>query len=254
MSSLLVNREDRVLRLTLNRPDKRNALSADLCRELVARIEEAERDPQIGCILLDAAGPIFCAGMDLDEALAPNAPDQTAIHEPLFTIGSRLRIPLVAAVQGPALGGGVGLVANAHIAVAAQGASFGLTEIRLAMWPFLIHRALTAAIGERRTLALSLTGRIFSAQEALQWGLIHEIAPAIELDDRATDIAVRLSQASPEAIRRGLHFVHLSRTLDWPSAGKLGAEFRSEAFASADFKEGVQAFREKRQPKWPSLG
>ncbi|MBX5496242.1 MAG: enoyl-CoA hydratase/isomerase family protein, partial [Bryobacteraceae bacterium] len=82
MSSLLVNREDRVLRLTLNRPDKRNALSADLCRDLVARIEEAERDPQIGCILLDAAGPIFCAGMDLDEALAPNAPDQTAIHEP----------------------------------------------------------------------------------------------------------------------------------------------------------------------------
>lgn len=253
MSDLLVHQDQRLLILTLNRVEKRNALSVELCHELLRELDRARKDPSIGAVLLEAGGPVFCSGMDLDETLGPDAAERTSVHEHLFTIGSRMAKPLVAAVQGPALGGGVGLVANAHVVVAAQGTSFALTEIRIGMWPFVIHRPLAAAIGERRAIALSLTGRVFSVQEALQWGLVHEIAPAIELEDRAMDTAMKLAQSSPEAIRRGLQFVQRSRHVDPVMAGELAARMRAEAFSSADFQEGVKAFREKRAPEWPSM-
>jgi enoyl-CoA hydratase/carnithine racemase len=246
-------REGRLLILTLNRPEKRNALSGALCRALVERVEGVESDRGVGAVLIEANGTVFCAGMDLDETLSPDVPEQTAIHEQLFTLGARVTKPIVAAVQGPALGGGVGLAANAHVVVAAQGTSFALSEIRIAMWPFVIFRSLVAALGERRALALSLTGRVFSVQEALQWGLVHEVAPPVELEDRALDIASRLAASSAATITRGLHFVHRSRTLNSPAAGELAAKLRTEAFRSDDFREGVRAFQEKRQPRWPSI-
>ena len=124
--------------------------------------------PAIRCVLIDAAGNFFSAGMDLDEALSPDASEKTAIHERLFTLGARATKPIVAAVQGPALGGGVGLMANAHIVVAAHGTTFGLTEIRIGMWPFVIFRSVSNAIGERRATELALTGRIFGLPAALQ--------------------------------------------------------------------------------------
>jgi len=248
--NLEISREARVLRLTLNRPDKRNALNSELCRDLVYAVEEAQDDPAIGCLLIDARGDIFCAGMDLDEAAAPGAVAGTAIHQRLFTMGFRAKKPIVTAVQGPALGGGVGLVCNAHVAVAAHGSSFGLTEIRVGMWPFVIYRSVVSALGERRTLELSLMGRIFNVPEAVQWGLIHEAVPAFELDDRATAIATHLAQSSPQAIRAGLEMMRRTQGLDPLAASDIALEMRREAFASSDFQEGCAAFREKRRPNF----
>ncbi len=252
--NLEISREGRVLRLTLNRPAKRNALSFEICRELAHAFYEAERDEDAGAILLAAAGPVFCAGMDLDEALAADAAEKAAVHEELFSVGIRLTKPIVAAVAGPALGGGLGLVANAHVVVAAQGSTFGLTEIRLGMWPFVVYRAVALALGERRALELSLTGRIFGTEEALSWGLAHHVVAALELDGRAGEIASALASSCTRTIRSGLAFVHETRGLNWKQAGELAARYRAEVFRSAEFEEGVSAFREKRPPRWPSHG
>lgn len=245
--SLKVSREGRVLRLTLARTDKRNALSPDLCESLVAHLKD---DPSVGAILLDAEGEVFCAGMDLDNANV----SATMIHEELFTFGARLNTPVIAAVQGPALGGGLGLVANAHIAISAQGAQFGLTEIRVGMWPYVIWRSVTAALSQRRATMLALTGRVFGSSDALQWGLIHEVVPPIELEDRAMAIAQAVAESSPEAIRRGLTLARETRDLSVTDAGRRALQLREESFVSADFAEGIAAFREKRRPRWPSIG
>jgi enoyl-CoA hydratase/carnithine racemase len=220
MDQLLMAREGRMLRLTLNRPEKNNLLTSSLCRDLVSALDNAERDAEVGCVLLEAAGPMFCGGLELAEEPQPEADEA---RERLFTFGREYRKPVVAAVQGPCLGAGVGLVANAHVVLAAQGVQFGLTEIRHGCWPYVTHRALAWAMGERRVVELSLTGRVFSAQDAMLFGLVHEIAPAFELDDRATAVARRLAESNSAALERGLEFVRRSRDMDWAEAGRQAA-------------------------------
>jgi enoyl-CoA hydratase/carnithine racemase len=246
-----VSRDGRVLRLALNRPEKRNALSADLCRDLVRSIEDASADPTIGAILLAGNGKSFCAGMDLQEIGGGDSEAVNQAQEFLFTLGAALSKPLIAAVRGAALGGGTGLVANCHIVVAAEDATFGLTEIRLGLWPFLVFRALTAAMGERRTVELALTGRIFGAAEAREFGLVHEISANPEA--RGAEIAAEVAAHSPTAILSGMTFVQEARGEDWRESGEIARRIRDEIFQSADFKEGIRAFREKRRPVWPSL-
>jgi len=252
MSRLLESvSQGRVLRLFLNRPHKRNALNSALCADLVDALERADADSAVGAILLSARGKSFCAGMDLAEIAAGGAKEINALHERLFTIGSRLTKPLIAAVNGAALGGGTGLVANCHIVIAAEDAAFGLTEIRLGLWPFLVYRAVSAALGDRRTLEMALTGRTWGAVEARAIGFVHEIAP--NLDQRAMEVAESVAAFSPTAIQNGLHFVHDVRGQDWETTGWIARRFRDHVFASEDFQEGIRAFQEKRPPRWPSM-
>jgi enoyl-CoA hydratase/carnithine racemase len=252
MSDILeISQHGRVLRLALNRPEQRNALSSDLCRELVDAINRANRDMRIGAIVLTGNGESFSAGMDLKELGNISIETINNVHEQLFTINMRLSTPIVAAINGYAMGGGAGLVANCHIAVASEQAKFGLTEIKLGLWPFLVYHAVEMAVGERRAIELALTGRTFDAKEAQQLGLVHEIA--LDSNQRAMEIAEGLASSSPTAIHSGLDFVQEVRGKEWGSVSMIAGRIRDELFASADFQEGVRAFREKRQPKWPSL-
>jgi enoyl-CoA hydratase/carnithine racemase len=244
-TSLRISREDKVLRLTLGRLEKRNALDAGLCRALVEALENAAVDPGVHAVLLDAEGTVFCAGMDLEEALSGDAAQLAGLHERLFTIGARIRKPVVAAVEGPALGGGMALAANAHIVLAATEATFGLTEIRIGLWPFVVLRAVKLAVGERRAVELSLTGRIASAEEAREWGLVHQVVPAEELAHRAREVVAALSAWNPDVVSQGLEFTHRSRELSSEGAGRLADEYRRRAFESASFREAARAFLER---------
>jgi enoyl-CoA hydratase/carnithine racemase len=243
--------QGRVLRITLNRPEKRNALNLDFCHELVAAFDGADPDHSIGAIVLDASGPSFCAGMDLQETFEADQVRLAAIHDRLFTTIHRVRTPVIAAVHGAALAGGTGLVANAHIVYATPDSRFGLTEIRIGLWPVMIFRAIEHAMGERRSVELSLTGREFSAADALNYGLVTEIAD--NPLERAMDIAARLAGFSPIAVGTGLDYVHQIRGQDWELAGRVARQTRDRLLSNQDFKEGALAFLEKRQPSWPSL-
>lgn len=189
--SLRVEQDGRLCRIALAAPDKRNVLDAAGCRELLHEMFDAAASNQTGAILLEADGPVFCAGAEPGD-------------DGFFSLGQRIEKPIVAAVKGVVISGGLALVANAHVAIAAQGTSFGFTDIREGKWPDAVFRAIGRAVGEHRALELGLTGRVFSTPDALSWGLVHYVAPAFELDDRATEIATALANANPEAICQAL--------------------------------------------------
>jgi enoyl-CoA hydratase/carnithine racemase len=245
---LNVSQEGRVLRLELDRPEKRNALNGELCVQLALAIEAGNRDRTVGAILLSGAGKSFCSGMDLTE----RDRDLEEAHERLFTIRRRIATPIVAAVHGAALAGGMGLAAIAHIVIASEEATFGLTEIRIGLWPFVIFRAVELAVGERRAVELALTGRIFNAREAEAIGLAHEVTGAAEFEEHALALAASIADSSWESMRIGLWFVEETRGLDWDQAGAIARRSRRELLETPDFEEGVRAFREKRFPQWPS--
>jgi enoyl-CoA hydratase/carnithine racemase len=188
--SLRVEQDGRVRRLTLAAPARRNILDAALAGQLLHELHDAQADANTGAILIDAEGPVFCGGLDWTQSV----PDD------IFTFGRDASKPVVIAMQGVAISAGLALIANAHVAVAAQGSSFGLTDIREGRCHPGILAAVTAAIGARRARELSLTGRVFTAPEALAWGLVHALTPPFELDDRARTIAASLANADPQAV------------------------------------------------------
>ena len=242
---LLISREGRLLRLTMNRPDKRNALDMELGRAILDALVEANKDASIGAVLLAGAGSMFCAGMDLEEA-QDEPRGLVGLHRELFSLQGITKKPLVAAVQGGALGGGLGLALNAHIVVAASDARIGLPEMRLGLWPFMIFSTIETAVGLRRATSLALTGRLMDGAEAQRVGLVDIVAKPEELESSATWLAQEVSEASADAIALGLEFVRGER-----SPGRA-AEFRWRGQESDDFREGVRAFLEKRSPVWPS--
>ncbi len=236
----------RVLHLTLNRPEKRNALNASLCRALVEAFAQANADPGVGAIVLSGNGPAFCAGMDLKEALEIGDESLWPLHERLFSAAERAAKPILAAVQGTTAGGGVGLAANAHIIVAAPDARFGLTEIKIGLWPVMIFPAVALAVGERRATELSITGRFFSAQEALAFGLVSEINE--NPVERALALAADIAAFSANALTQGLAYSREIRNLDPQKTQEAGRRTRARLTGHPDFTAGVKAFLD-RKPK-----
>jgi enoyl-CoA hydratase/carnithine racemase len=248
---ILVHDHYRVLHLTLNRPTKRNALTLQMCKDIVAAVQSAESRNDIGCTLISANGGVFCAGMDLNEE--PPMEELLQVHEQLFTLGARSLKPIVVAVNGAALAGGLGLVAQGHVVLASPNAVFGLPEVRIGFWPFVVYRAVEAALGRRRALELSLTGASFQVQEALSWGLVHHVHPAAEIHDTSKSVAREIAKSSPLAIATGMQYVHDAEEKSAREAGEIAAALRAKLMASGDYKEGTTAFREKREPHWPSM-
>ncbi len=251
--NLLLSIKHRVLHIVLSRPEKRNALNFEMCTGINAAIADAQENEDVGSIMISASGTVFCSGMDLDEARHLDGHQLATAHETLFTVGSQSVKPIVIAVNGAALGGGLGLVAQGHVVLAAEGATFGLPEIRVGLWPFMVYRSVEAALGARRTLELSLTGQVFNAHEACSWGLVHRVSPGEEIGDRSKAIARELAKASPLALSAGMQFVRDSAGKSWTEAGKLAVASREQLMKSPDFAEGCVAFKERREARWPSM-
>lgn len=176
-------------RITLAAPTTRNIIHSSMARDFLALLGEAENDSATGSILIDAEGSTFCGGLDF----ADPPPDAF--------FAERFIKPIVVSMQGVALSAGVAMLANAHIVVAAQGSSFGLTDIREGRCDTRVNASVARILGDRRTRELALTGRIFTTPDALAWGLVHAAVPAFELDDRASAVAQGIARADRDAAR-----------------------------------------------------
>jgi enoyl-CoA hydratase/carnithine racemase len=242
--ALQIGREGRVRTLRLNSPATRNLLDPPMLEALAAALEGAAADPGTGAVLLLQSGEVFCAGADL--AAPGNAELQARYSGELFRLFAAPlwhAKPVLAAVRGACAGAGVGILCRCHFVLAAQGAKFGVTEIHSGLWPFPYYEAMTAALGGRRACELALTGRAFSAADALSFGLVHELVPPFELEDRAMQMAQTLAALSPAAVSAGLRLA---------SGGAQARALWDEALQSPDFAEGAEALRERRRPRWPS--
>jgi enoyl-CoA hydratase/carnithine racemase len=243
---LETKQEGRVLRVWLNRPDQHNLLSTELCRELVLAFDRAEKDPSVGSVLLAGRGDSFCAGMDLTELATGDVEKVSSVQETLFTMGARLTKPLIGAVRGAALGGGTGMVANCHVVIASENATFGLTGVRLGLWPFVFFHAISAAVGERRTLAFTITGEVFNAAEALRIGLVHRVVPIEEVEQHGLEVARTVANYSSNALHSGLGFVHAVQGQTWQAAASVGRLVRDEFLNSREFQADLAAFLDQK--------
>jgi len=244
-----------VATITLNRPDKRNAISYALIDDLIRALQEVTNSPA-RILILTGAGKAFCSGMDLDnlKALIGRTPEQNL--EDSRTMVSLFRSlyefpkPTIAAVNGPAIAGGTGLALLCDFTLAVPEAKFGYTEVRIGFVPAIVSTFLLRQVGEKIARDLLLTGRIFDAVEALKIGLISEIVPPEKLLDRARELAAQLAENSPLSLfnTKRLLIEHARAELD----SQIEAAIRENAGIreSADFREGVESFLEKRKPKW----
>lgn len=245
---------DGIARITLDRREKRNALSTRMVSELCHALESARDDLATRVVLLAGAGPVFCAGGDLEEMLGTAPPRGVDDGLParsfveLNLAFARLGKPTLAMIAGPALAGGVGLVAACDLVVAAEDAELGTPEINVGVWPMMVMANLFRCVGRRAGLRLLLSGERISAAEALRIGLVSEVVPAAALEVRALALAGSLARKSPTALRLGLTALHETEGMELEPALRHLERSLATLLASEDAREGIRAFLEKRPP------
>jgi methylglutaconyl-CoA hydratase len=255
--TLNFNIEGGVATIQLNRPEVRNAFNETSIAEITSAFRAVDHEATVRAVVLSAAGSAFCAGADLnwmkkmaDYSRDENLADAATLAEMLRTIHV-CRKPVVARVQGDCYAGGMGLAAAADIAVAAEGATFCLSEVKLGLIPATISPYVIRAMGESAARRYFLTAERFTASEALRIGFVHEVCSSEELDATVQGVVTSLLAASPNAVAEAKRLVHdvagapLSRTLIDDTVTRI-ADIR----ASRDGREGVQSFLQKRKPDW----
>jgi methylglutaconyl-CoA hydratase len=254
--------EDRILTLTLNRPEQRNALDEESFATLVEQLGRAEHDPAIRAVVLAAAGRHFSAGADLTKlkALTEDTSGRSLAQKRLAIDAARrlalLEKPTLAVVQGGAHGAGIGLILCCDIAIAEEGAHFALGEVRFGLFPGPTAALLARAIGSRQAARLLLTGRRFDAHEALRLGLVHEVVPAVMLSDALAAHLRELRANAPGAMAATKRLLRDTRYIAPPSEWDTDwmAEEVARHRAGTEAREGVRAFLEKRPPNWAEPG
>src|SRR5580698_9542957 len=245
----------RVATITLNRPDKRNAISFELIDDLIQALEEVAKSDAL-VVILTGAGKAFCSGMDLDnlKALLGRSPErnlqdsQTMVR--LFRALYEFPKVTIAAVNGAAIAGGTGLALLCDFTLAVPEAKFGYTEVRIGFVPAIVSTFLLRQVGEKQARDLLLTGRIIGAEEASRMGLVNEIVAPEALMTRARELAGLLMENSPASLRATKRLLtdHARAELD----SRIEAAVRENAAirTTPDFREGIAAFLEKRKPVW----
>jgi methylglutaconyl-CoA hydratase len=254
-TTLQLAHDSGIATLTLNRPEKRNAISFELLHELLAAFDEVEASPA-QVLILTGAGKAFCAGLDLEELkslLGKTTAENLADSECIARVFRRLYdFPksTIAAVNGAAIAGGAGLATMCDFTLAVPEAQFGYTEVRIGFVPAVVSSILVWQVGHKIARDLLISGRLFGAVEAHRLGLVNEVVDAGRLMPRARELAASLLENSPASMRATKSLINgfIGKDLDRQFADSIVQN--AQARSTADFREGVSSFLEKRKPKW----
>jgi enoyl-CoA hydratase/carnithine racemase len=252
MSGLSVQQDARVTRITLDRPERRNALSLSLMDAMLEALEKLPPDTDV--VVIDAKGPVFSAGHDLSEMVERDA----AFYDELFDVCTQLMLavhavpqPVIAKVQGGATAAGCQLVAACDLAVASDDAWFATPGVKIGLFCSTPMVPLTRVIGRRRAMRMLLTGEPIDARTALDWGLVNEVVAADDLDRAVDDLVAQILRFSPRVIGLGKQMFYAQIDVDEDVAYQRAKVTMAANAADADAQEGIGAFLEKRDPDWP---
>jgi len=244
-----------VATVTLNRPDKRNAISYESITDLLAALDEVAGSSAL-VLILTGAGKAFCSGMDLEnlKALIGRSPEQSLKDSEtmarLFRTLYDFPRPTIAAVNGPAIAGGCGLATLCDITLAVPETKFGYTEVRIGFVPAIVSTFLLRQVGEKHARDLLLTGKIIDADEAHRIGLINEIVSPEKLMGRALEIAGQLMENSPASLTCTKRLLSDQARVELDTQIRAAIRENAAVRATHDFREGISSFLEKRKPRW----
>lgn len=239
--------------VTLNRPDRRNALSLELMRELTDRLRNLGGQDPVRAVILRGAGPAFSAGHDLGELIGRSVSEYREIFDACTALMSAVQgipQPVIAMVHGPATAAGCQLVATCDLAVASEAATFATPGVRIGLFCTTPMVAVTRAVGRKRAMEMLLTGEAIDAGTAAEWGLVNRVVPAARLEEETLRLARAVAEASPLTVAIGKQAFYAQIDLDQPRAYAYAQEVMSMNARTDDAQEGMRAFLDKRRPTW----
>ncbi len=249
--TIIVEKKNKIGILTLNRVEKLNTLSLQLYKEIMLGLQDLEKDEEVRVVVIKANGKHFCAGADISE------PTPAAIERHLDkrfaklsgTIAS-MRKPVIAAVHGAATAGGCGLALSCDLVIASEDARFGTTAINAGLFCFGPAVPLSRSLGRKKSLELLLTGDLINAEEAEKIGIVNRVVPREKLDEAAMELAEKLAGKSPIALQMGKESFYAMADMEYKKALDYSEEMIAILSSTEDAKEGINAFLEKRKPRW----
>ena len=251
--NIQIAHEGSVAILTLNRPERRNALSLELMLDLIAALDQIGRARQLRAVILAAAGKVFSSGHDLSQMTGRDINEYRRIFDVCTELMQKIQAipqPVIAEVQGIATAAGCQLVAACDLAIAAEEARFATPGVRIGLFCTTPMVALTRAIGRKRAMQMLLTGEFVDARTAAEWGLVNQVVPAAELPAASRRLAQKVVEASSLVVAIGKQAFYTQIDLDQPKAYAYAAEVMSMNAVAADAQEGISAFLGKRAPCW----
>src|SRR3974390_564214 len=251
--NILFDTDGQIAIVTLNRPQRRNALSLELMTELIDCLNEIARDPNLRVVLLRAAGKVFSSGHDLSEMVGRDITEYRNLFDVCTELMTRVQSipqPVIAEVQGIATAAGCQLVATCDLVVASSEAAFATPGVKIGLFCTTPMVALSRSVGRKRALQMLLTGEMIPATTAAEWGLVNLVVSAEELAEHCRNLATRIAEASSLTVALGKQAFYTQIDLDQPKAYAYAKEVMSMNALAADAQEGISAFLEKRRACW----
>jgi enoyl-CoA hydratase/carnithine racemase len=253
--SILVEAQDGIATLILNNPERKNPLGPQTVNELLWALDDAKDDDAVRVVVLTGAGAAFSAGADLKQMSSGSGSDAPALEPKGDYVDLLLRFttlgkPTVARVRGPAMGGGLGLVAACDFAVASDTAVLGTPEVKRGLWPMMIMAVLQRVVPKRQLMEMMLLGEKLTPEQAREYGLVSYVVPDAELDAKVSELCAKLAAQSPTAMRLGLRAYHHQADQDLQTALPYLRDQLYSMLGTEDAREGLMAFMQKRAPVW----